>query len=280
MVGQSSQSWRVCSCMGNFSSAFVTAMSRILECCHHIVETGMLPINNQVEVWPFIMRFMCPASFDSDIDSRTCSLQRAHHDTSTKLVFLHKLVNLCTVLYESFYDNCSTRGDNDNLRMFCMVHMINIWRNVTHAQPPLHSLLVPFTIVFKGVNLYELQFLSKASACGRLKLPLVAIIHAKGSVASAWDLFVLCELRLFYSLIHNVFCGTLTPLFFETPTQNKVWLYFKIILHTNELFWCNQIPLFLVNGSISHLWKTNLQRLMSTNVCLDRVHNFELVHGM
>ena len=34
---------------------------------------------------------------------------RARHDTSTKLTFLNKLVNLCTVLYDSFNDNRSTR---------------------------------------------------------------------------------------------------------------------------------------------------------------------------
>ena len=28
------------------------------------------------------------------------------HDTSTKIAFLHKLVNLCM---DSFYDNCSTK---------------------------------------------------------------------------------------------------------------------------------------------------------------------------
>ena len=28
-----------------------------------------------------------------------------HHNTATKLAFLHKLVNLCMVLYEHFYNN-------------------------------------------------------------------------------------------------------------------------------------------------------------------------------
>ena len=42
----------------------------VLPWCYHTVETAMLlHTNNQVAVWLFIMRLMCPARFDSDIQA-------------------------------------------------------------------------------------------------------------------------------------------------------------------------------------------------------------------